>query len=179
MNITRDQFYLQIERLSDTFGEKYFPEQRTLMIWETVSDLEYNTVIAVVDAFIRNSKHAPLPSDFIEAVRDATKNTKRKYSLGEIQPREIAQCFDCGDSGFIRLKRNETFETWAVWETGSAPCHCYRGKMLIDAGQRKPKNPIDLGPQFGEHWKNSYTVLAEYENSTSNSDTVKNKGKQE
>ncbi len=156
MKITRDQFQLQIDRLTDTFGGNKFPDQRSAMIWDDVSDLPYETVIAIVDTFIRNSKFAPLPGDFSEAVKACGIQIKR-YALGETQPREIARCHDCMDSGFIRLTRNETFEPWAKWESGSAPCHCHRGKMLIEAGKRKPKDPIDLGAQFNDSWLRSYS----------------------
>lgn len=159
MTITRPQFQIQIDRLVNTFGANKFPDQRAAMIWDSVSDLSYPTVIAIVDTFIRNSKHAPLPCDFSDAVKEATKNTKHRYFLGEIQPPEIAQCWDCGDSGFIRLFRNDNFEEWAVWKNGSAPCHCYRGRHAIEAGKRKPKNQINLGTQFSDHWRTSYAVM--------------------
>lgn len=162
MSITREQFLLQIDRLCDTFTDKAFPDQRTHMMWESAQGHLYPTVIAVVDAFIRNSKAAPLPGDFSEALA-ATKSEKRKFALGEIQPQEICQCLDCGDSGFIRLARKERFEEWAKWNIGSAPCHCHRGRMAIEAAKRKPKNPIDLGPQFSSAWRNSYSVMPSYE----------------
>lgn len=148
--ITRDQFQLQVDRLCDCFGDRHFPDQRVRMIWDSAEGNEYQTVIAIVDGFIRSSKHAPLPADFSEAINEATKGSKRKYALGELQPREIAKCQDCLDSGFIRLNSENVI--------GSAPCHCHRGKMLIEAGKRKNKNPINLGPQFNETWLKGYTI---------------------
>lgn len=162
MSITREQFQLQIDRLEDTFGERFFPDQRTHMMWESAIGYNYNTVIAVVDSFIRSSKAAPMPSDFSSAMNEATRETRRKFALGELQPKEQAQCFDCADSGFVRLKRNEQFEKWANWQSGSAPCHCHRGRMAIDAAKRKPKNPIDLGSQFSDRWLNSYSIVQAY-----------------
>lgn len=160
--ITREQFQLQIDRLTDTFGDKAFPDQRVSMIWESAQEHLYPTVIAVVDQFIRNSKSAPLPGDFAEAL-SASKSEKRKYALGELRPKEICQCMDCADSGLIRLTRKESFEEWAKWSSGSAPCHCFRGRMAIEAAARKPKHPLDLGTQFSDHWRNSYSVIREYE----------------
>ncbi len=160
MTVRREQFNLQIDRLVDTFGDKHFPEQRILMIWEVVEGLDYNSVIALVDGFIRGSKFAPLPSDFSEAAKDF-KRTVRRYSLGEIQPKELAQCRDCADSGFIRLERRENAQPWAKWATGSAPCHCGRGKELIYKCSKR-KNPLDLGPQFNSAWDTSYRIRPEY-----------------
>lgn len=155
--ISREQFQLQVDRLADTFGDKNFPEQRTHMIWEMMRGLDYTSVIAVVDSFIRGSKFAPLPSDFHEALTEIP--GQKKYKLGDVHPIETSQCLDCRDSGFIRLVRKPEFEKWARYWSGSAPCHCHRGKELIEAGSRRPREPIDFGPQFGEHWKTSYEIL--------------------
>lgn len=161
MSITREQFRLQMDRLCDCFGDKYFPDQREMMMWDSAENHEYPTVIAVVDSFIRTSKTAPLPVDFSNALSESG-GKKFKYALGELRPIEICQCMDCADSGFIRLKRKEQFAEWAKWQTGSAPCHCHRGRMAIEAAARKPKHPLDLGPQFGDRWRNSYSVVSEY-----------------
>lgn len=162
MKITKEQFQLQIDRLCDAFGDNRFPDQRVRMMWDSAEENDYGVVIGVVDSFIRGSKYAPLPSDFSLAIFEATIGTKKKFCLGEVQPEEIAKCKDCGDSGFIRLIRNQAFEEWAKWETGSAPCHCYRGKMAIDAAKRKPKNSTDLGPQFADFWRSSYSIISAY-----------------
>lgn len=158
---TREQFLIQMDRLKDTFGERHFPNQRTAMIWDMISELEYQILISIVDSFIKRSKYAPLPIDFSEALKEYEPKQKR-YSLGELQPKEIAKCWDCADSGFIRLERLEKFDKWARWHSGSAPCHCHRGKQLIDAGKRM-KRPIDFGPQFNNSWLSSYKIINEYE----------------
>ncbi len=159
--ITKDQFYLQMDRLKDCFGDHKFPDQREAMLWEMVHGHDYAVMIYVVDMFIRNAKSAPLPAEFAEAIGKVSTGSK-KYALGEIQPREIAKCHDCADSGFIRLERNETFEKWAKWITGSAPCHCDRGRLLIAAGTRTKPTPTDFGPQFAEHWLKSYSIVPSY-----------------
>ncbi len=162
MTVRREQFQLQIDRLSDTFGDKHFPEQRVLMIWEVVEGLDYGSVIALTDGFIRASKFAPLPSDFSEAAKDF-KRSSRRYALGEIQPQEIARCLDCGDSGFVRLTRKDGAAAWAKWATGSAPCHCGRGRELLFKAANRAKGPLDLGPQFSQAWESSYAVVPAYE----------------
>lgn len=158
--ITREQFLLQVQRLCSTFGDRNFPEQRSAMIWDSVKDLDYEPVIGIVDGFIRGSKSTPLPIEFSEAAKEIRKGMGAKqYALGEVQPQNIAKCWDCGDSGFIRLRRNQEHDEWAKWHIGSAPCHCYRGRDLIAAAKRMKKGPTDLGPQFSDNWKKSYTVL--------------------
>lgn len=155
--ITRDQFALQIDRLIDTFGEKAFSAQREHLIWESVDGLEYANVIAIVDEFIRNSRHAPLPGEFSKAASDYRKHNKR-YALGEVKPMELANCKDCLDSGFVLVTRKSEFQRWAKWQSGSAACHCERGRELIQAGLRR-KSPIDLGSQFSDHWSTSYDIV--------------------
>ena len=102
---------------------------------------------AIIDRMFENSQKAV--------------STPKKYALGEIQLKEESKCWDCADSGFVRLKRLENYESWAKFKTGSAPCHCLRGKELIEAGLRK-KERVDFGPQFGERWKKSYEIIPEY-----------------
>lgn len=85
----------------------------------------------------------------------------KKYALGQIQSKDEAQCWDCADSGFIRLTRKEVYEPLAKFESGSAPCHCDRGRAVISAALRKSP-PLDLGPQFNELWLKSYEICPEY-----------------
>lgn len=156
--IDQYQFKLQMDRLIDAFGDKPFSEQRELMIWESCKGSSYNLVIAVVDDFIRKSKAAPLPIEFAEAIAEAEKASGLvRHHLGEVRPKEFAKCFICGDSGFVRLKRNKEFEAWAKWQIGSAPCHCTQGLKVT----KNKKH--DFGPQFAEHWLKSYTTLPAYE----------------
>jgi hypothetical protein len=164
MSITRDQFRLQIDRLVDAFGDRAFSEQREHMIWEIVKPFDYPPIISVVDDFIRGSRHAPLPADFVTSTRSLGRGS-RAYALGEIQPIDMAKCWDCGDSGFIRLRRKPTFDKWAKWDIGSAPCHCTRGWQLIETGLRR-KVPLDFGSQFSDYWRNSYEVMPAYSGHT-------------
>lgn len=160
MAVSHDQFTIQITRLKETFGEKVFSEQRKLMIWNALQELEYQELISIVDSFIRSAKHPPLPIDFIEAAKGYYRG-KKKLALGEFAPKAQAKCFDCGDSGFIRLVRRDQFQPWAKWHRGSAPCHCDRGfKAIIAAGKMKPST--NLGPQFRDDWCNSYEVYPAY-----------------
>lgn len=153
MNITRDQFRLQLDRLIDVWGEKPFSSQREAMIWEIVENHEYPVVISVVDRFIRELNRAPLPKDFSEVLQSLS--PKKKLALGDHWPKEIAHCKDCLDSGFVRLVRNEIYDSWAIWEKGSAPCYCSRGAQAVAAAKRKTH---DLGRQFNETWKSSYSI---------------------
>lgn len=158
--ITREQFALQIDRLIDVWGDKAFSEQREYLIWEAVDGLQYAQVIALVDGFIRSSRNAPLPQDFIAAASEF-ESKKLRYMLGEEKPIDEAACKDCLDSGFIRLTRRTEYAKWAVYSSGSAPCHCFRGKDLIAAGKRR-KRPIDFGAQFNETWLASYDIERPY-----------------
>lgn len=161
MTVRREQLEIQLDRLEQTFGDKAFSEQRALMIWNAVSHLDYQSVIGIVDGFIRSSKFAPLPQEFFEAAKGYEAQSKN-YSLGECVPREIARCLDCGDSGFAPVVRRHEFEAWALWESGSAPCHCSRGAEMLEAGKRRKPKPIDFGSQFNDRWKLSYSISPVY-----------------
>lgn len=154
--ITREQFQLQVHRLCDTFGDRAFPEQRQIMIWDIVKAHAYEHVIHAIEGFIRSAKSAPLPKDFAEVMANYA---SKKRALGDCVPYDEATCKHCLDSGFIRVIRNETYEPWAKWQQGSSPCFCARGKELIEAGKRVKPQPIDFGPQFNENWFTSYSHL--------------------
>lgn len=160
--ITKEQFDAQLGRLIDTFGDRAFSEQRAYMIWKTVSHLTRDDFQDIVDNFIRCAKQAPLPAEFSEAV---SKKGGRGgvLVLGELRPKETALCHDCADSGFVRLWRKDGADDWAKWVIGSAPCHCQRGAELIEVAKRKRK--VDLGPQFSDYWRRSYSVMRPYDDS--------------
>lgn len=159
MQITPDQMNAQIERLIDCFGDKTFSGQRRVMIWEIVQGHEYDVIISVVDKFIRASKFSPLPQDFSDSLSDCKKN---QFALGDIRPKEFAECWGCGDSGFLRIERLPNFEPWAKADSGSCACDCSRGRELLHKLKHRPKFPIDLGSQFGPAWETSYRKSPEY-----------------
>lgn len=162
MSVTRDQFSVQLDRLIATFGDKAFSDQRVHLIWEALDGLDYANVITITSGFIRESRYAPLPADFAKAAREFRRN-RRLYALGEIQPAASCVCMDCGDSGFVRVARKDSHEAWAVWRIGSAPCHCDRGRQLIEAGRRM-RSPTDFGPQFEDRWLKSYEIMPAWDN---------------
>lgn len=127
------------------------------MLWNIFKNTPYVTVIAIIDHFIRSSRYAPMPADIAELVARSGASGKSK-ALGEIRLRSEAKCHDCADSGFIRLSRLPAHEPWAKYLDGSAPCHCHRGRQLIEAGRRL-KEPHDFGPQYSDHWSRSYRIL--------------------
>jgi hypothetical protein len=149
-------FDSQFVRLRQAYGERYFTIQHSEIIWRYVGELSLGEFSDVVENFIAESHKAPTPSQFSEAVKIYRKS-KKPYALGELQPNPF--CRDCGDSGFIRLKRIVGFEPWAKFETGSAPCHCNRGKMAIEAALKIKGSPIDLGTQFNDCWATSYKII--------------------
>lgn len=117
--ITREQFHLQIQRLEDTFGDRHFPDQRTHMIWNMICELEYPSVIRIVDDFIMSSKFAPLPADFLEAVRAIQKaNFQRdvkaasdisnwQNGLGEYLTKEYPGAKSLKEAAEIQVLRNQ------------------------------------------------------------------------
>ena len=155
MSITRDQFQLQIDRLEDAFGDRAFSEQRKHMIWESVAGLEYKAVIAVVDNFIRSSKYAPLPADFSTATEGMGRDGRRALGAYSDNP----ACGDCHDSGFVSVRRIEGHEEWARTESGSAACHCGRGREVLFRLANLPKNPVDLKSQWNQRWEKSYRIV--------------------
>lgn len=161
--MNRDIFDQQIRRMQARWKNAFDIEFVSLLALK-MSQVNNEAFVETVNQFVGNRpvSKPPLIQDFIDATRGSNR-AKKKYAYGDIQPKEIAQCWDCGDSGFIRILRNEVYEAWAKCAHGSAPCHCARGRGAIEAAARIPKGPIDLGPQFNNSWLKSYSKMPAYD----------------
>lgn len=62
------QFGSQIDRLARTFGKNAYPEERTELLWREIQTFPFEWLQKVVSGFIASSRHAPLISDFYEAI---------------------------------------------------------------------------------------------------------------
>jgi hypothetical protein len=74
-------FYSQIKRLSNTFGERNFPEEKVNVIWKYVEDLKDSWFSSLCDKYIGTLRHAPLPADFLEeASIEKKKNLSHSFA---------------------------------------------------------------------------------------------------
>lgn len=155
--MTIECFNVQMARLRETFGARAYPSTREELIAKALKHLDDAAITTLITGFIASAKHAPTVEDIAKGAREFN-SQKHTYALGEHRPREIAKCFDCADSGFVRVKRLANHATWAKWHEGSAPCHCYRGKLAIEAAKRL-RSPVDLGAQYNHLWRSSYEIM--------------------
>lgn len=159
--MTHECFVVNINRIQREF-KGTFGQSRLEMIKKRFIPVDDGEWIKICDSIIAYERSLPTLKEFEKyGLETLLSRKKHTYSFGEIQPKEIAKCWDCGDSGFIRLTRKQVFEAWARWATASAPCHCPRGIELIEMGKRT-KSSHDFGIQFSELWLNSYEINPAY-----------------
>ena len=150
--MTREIFDQQIGRLRVRWKNAFDPEFVSLLA-NRIGDAPNDAFVEVVNSIIgsRPVSKPPLIEDFTTPLKAYARSGRKRYALGEPQPN--ASCRDCQDSGFIRLVRKPEFESWARFHTGSAPCHCGRGKLVSQSAKH------DFGPQFNDRWLKSYDIL--------------------
>lgn len=156
--MNREVFHEQVKRLQ-TRWKNAFDEEFVALLGAKMYAVSNETFVDVVNQFIgdRPVSKPPLLQDFMQATGAASRSsTKKVYHLGDIRPKALAECMDCGDSGFVRLRRRASHDEWARFEVGSAPCHCKQGKQ-VSLNQK-----YNLGPQFNRLWEKSYEIISEY-----------------
>lgn len=156
--MNREIFDQQITRLKTRWKNSFDPEFVSLLALK-MAYVSNESFVETVNAFIgdRPVSQPPLLQDFIKATGASQRSSEsRRYQLGEIRPKNLCECRDCGDSGFIRLSRKPQFEAWARYESGSAPCHCSNGRLVSQ------NTKYNLGPQFSRAWESSYQVVPTY-----------------
>ncbi len=158
--MTKELFVVSMKRMANCFGQNFYNTERTEAIWQLCKIHEDDVFYKTCNRLINNSRMPPLPkeiADMARTVASTTGSVTTELALGEYRPKEISKCYDCADSGFIRLTRIDTFEPWAKWQSGSAPCHCGRGELVSKSNYRL------YGPQFKEFWEKSYDVNPIYQ----------------
>lgn len=68
-------FEKEMKRVLDTFGERFFPEERVKMIWSFSKDMESKNFKNVIDTIIAEwpINRPPVPADFMKQVEEEKK----------------------------------------------------------------------------------------------------------
>lgn len=146
--MTEYYFKEEMKRMYSLFGEKSYPEERLKSIWRTCQTLPNESFRGIVNRFVDSSKAAPLPDEFKKLAYEEKKRLGIEIKEPESKPSAEAQCWDCGDSGNLKILRRETFEAWAKFPEGTIRCQC-------EVGQ---KRPVSQGPIWNSQIAKSYTI---------------------
>lgn len=115
-----DFFENQITRLKDSFGEKFFSEERKKMIWNWTKDLYQNELDKIVSYFISESKLPPLPVNF----KEAASKEKKLRPIKIIKVPFHIDCKLCFDIGIHQIKNKiDKFQTLVI-------CDCNHGDTV-------------------------------------------------
>lgn len=90
--MTFGHFQSQMTRLSRTFGKFAFPEERASLLWREVQWFDDSWFTYVIDGVIGNCRHAPLLSDFSEAIsKERERNWEEKKKRSDLEAKEFMQ----------------------------------------------------------------------------------------
>jgi hypothetical protein len=121
-------FDLNIDKLKEVFGDRFYGENRKELIWNAVKNLSDDWFIATTNKFLSYSKQAPLPGDFYDAARiergrngtqfEDPKGTCGKCDDGIILARNLVgpvglpYVFVC--ECHVGSQRKETYPRWSL-----------------------------------------------------------------
>lgn len=105
--MTEYQFNLEVERLKQTFGEKYYHSSRSKLLWEIVKDVDPNDFSKFVDQCLLDMKFGPMGAEFREF--------KSKWEARQRQKYDPASriCSICADDGRLLALRHSDKTKWA------------------------------------------------------------------
>lgn len=106
MNV--QEFQTQMMRIQRTFDKVDYNVDRAKLIFDSVQDLDFYEFKRIVDQFIKTSRQAPMPSDFIQAADSFRKSRPRNVNPNEgLEP----DCRHCVDVGFFQVAYHDTPES--------------------------------------------------------------------
>lgn len=141
--ITESFFSQQLHRLTQSFGDRAFTPERIRRIRKITEDMSEHGLSEIIEGFVDNARHAPVPNDFL-AAKIAWNRANRTYQ--DVVSTFALHCKDCYDTGFIFCRLNESEPNRLVF------CHCDAGADSESMDQfrcmpRWEKGVFDL--QFG------------------------------
>lgn len=96
--MNKELFLNQIQRLSDIFGEKYFPAERIEVTWNKCKHEEDEQFVRAVNKIILDKIHVPSANEIISyTINERTLKTKPVVEFK-------FDCSWCGQSGFVTAK---------------------------------------------------------------------------
>lgn len=122
--MTHQEFIAEMGRLSQVFGERSYPTERTKLIWNVSQSLPVETFRRVVEGFIGSSRQPPLMPEFRDAIQ-AERQHEREHrpALPDARPWERPNsCEYCYDTGVVLCEKHGERGVYAF------RCPCLRGQ---------------------------------------------------
>lgn len=105
--MTLYQFGMEVDRLKQAFGEKFYNPARTGLLFSIIKDVDAEFFSRWVDRMLIDSRHAPMGPEFRE-MYDKWCAIKRKQT----NPDERL-CKVCGDDGQLLAIKKDDESKWA------------------------------------------------------------------
>lgn len=102
--MTQQEFIAQVTRITNTFGERSFPQERAALLWQEVGSFSGTWFKKVCDGIIGNNRHAPVLSDFADAIaieREQQRAREKEREANEAKRFMSNQVFNHEDEKFF------------------------------------------------------------------------------
>jgi len=116
----QNEFKIQIEKLANNFGARYFSQEKVNLLWLRFKYLFADQFTEVVDFLILNQNTPPKLDDFEAAIRRKKTGAVRRTQF----------CNQC-KNGFIL--NSEFFEVGPPPPVYLCECHPMHGKLFIES----------------------------------------------
>jgi len=133
--MTKEQFHIQLERLSNFFGQTKVTRQFVERVWNHVNNLPYYNFQRIIDNVLDGSRYLPTPKEFADLAK------LERGSIKNPHPEESTpiDCDKCGDTGFTWVN---SFHGNPVWMF----CACEVGEKRV---KEKNYRLMKYLPQLG------------------------------
>lgn len=146
--MTNYQFGIEIDRLKQSFGERYYNAARAELLFKIINQVDVEFFSRWVDRMLVDSKHPPMGPEFRE-MYDKWLATQRK----KLNPDERL-CKVCGDDGQLLAVKRDDLTKWAFL----CPfCEAAKEKGM-DRKFSKTGEPLPARVFWREEFMSLYTV---------------------
>lgn len=142
--MTAEYFQVHMNRLANAFGQQYYKQERTEIIWKAIRSLPDKMFSSIVDQLIASERQAPLLPQILDAIDkqrqggyDPAKDRKKTY--WERDTYECSKCRDCGVLVAMNLNDKQIY---------GFRCDC-------ESGQLDTRKAL---PMWGEKWVADYDL---------------------
>lgn len=110
--MNRIEFSTNMDRITKTFGDKYYPPEKMNLIFKAMKDIGVEQFSRIVDDFVADAKGPPNRQAFVEARGgySAIVDHKLKKEIEALKDKDPA-CSMCHNTGSIYAKEIGTFYT--------------------------------------------------------------------
>lgn len=125
--MTQKEFSDQMSRLRGAFGERFFNAEKSRILFDRLSGLDYSAFYKGITRVISSENYAPTVDKIIEIFSTEIKEIREKEILSMMAGHSCIACNLTGAVIYINIKNRNSY---------AFKCHCRAGNIL------RPNYPI-------------------------------------